>query len=238
VKSPIDSRARFVETTAALLRRQGYHATGLSQIVEESGAPKGSLYFHFPGGKEELAKAALERSGQAMQDKLAALATGAKSPAAAIRAVTSSLADELEASRFQDGCPMATVALEAGAEVPALKAVCSASYARWQALLEGYLAHAGMPAARAKALANLVLAAVEGALLLSRAHADTAPLRAAGEELAALLETQVSAVTPVGAVSQSGATSQRSAATTPSAASTPAQRRVSAGKARRARASS
>lgn len=187
MKSPIDSRARFVETTAALLRRQGYHATGLSQIVEESGAPKGSLYFHFPGGKETLAQAALERSGQEMRDKLAAIVAAAPGPAAAIRAVTTHLAEELEASRFQDGCPVATVALEA-AQVPTLRAVCSASYAQWQALIAGYLEHAGVPAARAASLANLVLSAVEGALLLSRAHADTTPLRMVGEELAGLVE--------------------------------------------------
>jgi len=219
VKSPIDSRARFVETTAALLRRQGYHATGLAQVVEESGAPKGSLYFHFPGGKEELAKAALERSSQELQAKLAAIAAGAKGPAAAVRAVTSALADELEASRFQDGCPVATVALEAAAQVPVLQAVCSAAYARWQALLEGYLAHSGMPAARARSLATLVLAAVEGALLLSRAHADATPLRTVGHELARALEAQVS-----------------EAAAAPSPAASPSRARPSAAKARRGRA--
>lgn len=205
MKSPIDSRARFVETAAALLRRQGYSATGLSQIVEQSGAPKGSLYFHFPGGKEELARAALERAGQEMERKLAALVAAAPGPAAAIRAVTAGLADELEASRFHDGCPMATVALEAATQAPALRAVCSASYARWQALVEGYLASAGLPAARARALGNLVLAAIEGALLLSRAHADTTPLRAAGEELAALIEAQLAARQPAAPVAPSGA---------------------------------
>ena len=222
MKSPTGSRARFVETTAALLRRQGYHATGLAQIVEESGAPKGSLYFHFPGGKETLAQAALERSGEEMQAKLAAIATGAGSPAAAVRAVTKRLADELEASRFQDGCPVATVALEAAAQVPALQAVCSASYARWQALLEGYLANAGLSAERARSLGHVVLSTGEGALLLSRARADPAPLRAAGEELAVLLERELGASAPAKAVGQ---------------APEPAPRRPSVAKARRARSS-
>jgi TetR/AcrR family transcriptional regulator, lmrAB and yxaGH operons repressor len=230
VKRPIDSRARFVETTAALLRRQGYHATGLAEIVEESGAPKGSLYFHFPGGKEALAAAALERSGQEMQAKLAAIVAAAPGPAAAVRAVTSRLADELEASRFQDGCPMATVTLEAAAQVPALQAVCSASYARWQALIGAYLASAGMPAERARSLANLVLSAVEGALLLSRAHADTAPLHAAGKELERLLAAQLGAC----AASKPRARPRRSS---PASAQEPAQSRATAVQARRGRAS-
>lgn len=212
MKSPIDSRARFVETTAALLRRQGYHATGLAQVVEESGAPKGSLYFHFPGGKQELAAAALERSGQALHDELAAIVAAAASPAAAVRAVTRALADALEASRFQDGCPVATVALEAAAQVPVLQAACSAAYGRWQALIEGYLARAGVPAERARPLANLVLTAIEGALLLSRAHADAQPLRSVGDELARMLEAH--------------------AASEPA----PARARASAAKARRGRA--
>jgi len=233
VRSPIDSRARFVETTAALLRRQGYHATGLNEIIEQSGAPKGSLYFHFPGGKEALAQAALERSGQEMRDQLAAIVAQAPGPAAAIRAVTEALAQELETSRFENGCPVATVALEAAAQVPALQAVCSASYAKWQVLIEGYLAQAGMPAARARSLANLVLAAVEGALLLSRAHADTTPLRAAGEELATLVQAQLDGEPPR-ATETAAATEPRGPSPKPAPAR--GKGRPSAAKARRGRA--
>jgi TetR/AcrR family transcriptional regulator, lmrAB and yxaGH operons repressor len=187
LKSPIDSRARFVETTAALLRRQGYHATGLSQIVKQSGAPKGSLYFHFPGGKEALAQAALEHSGQHMHQQLHRLVAEASGPADAIVAVTEALADELSASDFLDGCPVATVALEAAAQSEALQRVCSESYARWQRLIEQTLEASGVPANEASATASLVLCAIEGALLLSRAHRDTRPLRTVGQQLAALV---------------------------------------------------
>jgi hypothetical protein len=115
------------------------------------------------------------------------------------------------------------VALEAAAQVPALQAVCSASYARWQTLLEAYLGRAGLPAARARSLGNLVLSTVEGALLLSRAHADTAPLRAAGEELASMLERELGASAPAEGVAQAPEPAPR--------------RRPTAAKARRARAS-
>lgn len=187
MKSPIDSRARFVETTATLLRQQGYHATGLSQIVKRSGAPKGSLYFHFPGGKEALAEAALEHSGEHMHQNLHALVAQAQSPAEAIRAVTGALADELLASDYLDGCPVATVVLEAAGQSAPLQAICSRSYARWQTLIEDYLQASGFEPDRAQSMANLVLCAIEGALLLSRAHRDTTPLRAVGEQLAGLV---------------------------------------------------
>ncbi|MBL4684359.1 MAG: TetR/AcrR family transcriptional regulator [Nannocystaceae bacterium] len=188
MKSPIDSRARFVETTATLLRRQGYHGTGLTQIVKDSGAPKGSLYFHFPGGKEELAEAALAYSSVHMHDDLHQIIAAATSPAEAIEAITTALADRLEASDFLDGCPVATVVLEAAAQLPGLRAVCSASYGRWQTLIETFLIRSGIAKEQAEPTANLVLCAIEGALLLSRAHADTTPLRLAGTQLAALLD--------------------------------------------------
>ncbi len=187
MKSPIDSRARFVETTAALLRQQGYHATGLSQIVKQSGAPKGSLYFHFPGGKQQLAEAALQHSGEHMHQDLHALIERAPDPAAAIEAVTNALADGLEASDFLDGCPVATVVLEAAAQSPTLQAVCSASYRRWQDLIAGVLREAGLPPQQVEPMAALVLCAVEGALLVSRAHRDASSLRTVGRQLAAQL---------------------------------------------------
>jgi len=187
VKSPIDSRARFVETAAALLRRQGYHGTGVTQIVKDSGAPKGSLYFHFPGGKEELAEAALAHSSEHMHNDLQQLISAAGGPAEAITAVTTALADKLEASEFLDGCPVATVTLEAATQSPKLQAVCSASYRRWETLIEAYLQQSGTTPEDAAATANLVLCAIEGALLLSRAHADATPLRRVGTQLAGLL---------------------------------------------------
>ena len=67
------SREAFIASTGRLLRRQGYAATGLNEIVSRSGAPKGSLYFHFPGGKEELAAAAMERTGEELRGAIAAV---------------------------------------------------------------------------------------------------------------------------------------------------------------------
>ena len=59
-----DARQRMIKSTARLFRRQGFHGTGLQQVLEASGAPRGSLYFHFPGGKEEIGETALTIAGE------------------------------------------------------------------------------------------------------------------------------------------------------------------------------
>src|SRR5271166_6270476 len=107
------SRAAFVHTTGRLLRRQGYAATGLNEIVARSGAPKGSLYFHFPGGKEELAVAAMERAGEQLRASIAAILGSSEDLGEALGRLVEALAAALQASGYEDGCPIATVTLEA-----------------------------------------------------------------------------------------------------------------------------
>src|SRR6185503_8934161 len=104
------TRQKLVDATATLLRRQGYHATGLSEIVAESGAPRGSLYFYFPDGKDQLAVAALDQSGEEWRVRIEAAIAGAGDVGAAIDAIVTLLADDLEASGWEHGCPVAAVA--------------------------------------------------------------------------------------------------------------------------------
>src|SRR6185437_4349017 len=106
------SRKAFLDATGVLLRRQGYAATGLSEIVERSGAPRGSLYFHFPGGKEELAVAAMERTGEQLRRAIATLMTAPGGAGEAVSGLIGALAAGLAASDYRDGCPIATVTLE------------------------------------------------------------------------------------------------------------------------------
>ncbi|TMQ10939.1 MAG: helix-turn-helix transcriptional regulator [Deltaproteobacteria bacterium] len=91
-------RKKLVDTTARLLARQGYHATGLAEIVHESGAPRGSLYFYYPGGKDELACEALAQHGAAWAAQILAALDRTTNLDAAIDAIVRLLADGLEAS--------------------------------------------------------------------------------------------------------------------------------------------
>ena len=101
----------MVRTMSALMRRQGYNATGLNQIAAESGAPKGSIYFHFPGGKEQLAAEAIATSGEGIRRVIQATLSASPDAATAVRTLATGMAAGLAASSYSDGCPIATVAL-------------------------------------------------------------------------------------------------------------------------------
>jgi TetR/AcrR family transcriptional repressor of lmrAB and yxaGH operons len=193
------SRARLVAATAELLQRQGFHATGLAEIVAESGAPRGSLYFYFPGGKEELACTALAEAGAVWRARLEAVIARAPDLPAAVRDVCDVLADELRSSKFSLGCPLATVALEAAHASEAVRRTCAGHYQGWEQSIATRLEAAGVASAQAAELATFALAAIEGALLLAKVRRDTQAVVQTGETLARLLGLVIGAGAGAGA---------------------------------------
>jgi TetR/AcrR family transcriptional repressor of lmrAB and yxaGH operons len=175
-----------VHTTARLLRRQGYAATGLNEIVAASGAPRGSLYFHFPGGKEQLAVAAMRGAGAQLAVGIEQVLSSSDDLGEALGRLVDGLAAGLEASGFADGCPIATVALEAAGTSEPIRDAARDAFDAWLGALGTRLRSAGFDGAEAVRRATLVLAAIEGALILSRARRDLVPLAAVREELVGL----------------------------------------------------
>jgi TetR/AcrR family transcriptional regulator, lmrAB and yxaGH operons repressor len=175
-----ETRERLLRTAATLFHTQGYHATGLNQVVAEGGAPKGSLYFHFPGGKEQLAAESIAVSAAGVRDLLRSVSD--------VDDALALFAARLADTDFRDGCPVATVALDAAGESEPIRAACATAYDSWREVLVDSLVRQGVPAARAPGLATTVLAAVEGALLLARTQRDVAPLRQVGADVRLLIE--------------------------------------------------
>lgn len=169
--------------TGQLLRRQGYAATGLNEIVARSGAPKGSLYFHFPGGKEQLALAAMERTGEQLRAAIVGLMASTGGLADGLGALIDALGAGLEASGYRDGCPIATVTLEAAAGSEAVRVTAAGVFSSWLEALEQRLRADGLLADAAARRALMVLSAIEGALIIARARRDLEPLRAIKAEL-------------------------------------------------------
>jgi TetR/AcrR family transcriptional repressor of lmrAB and yxaGH operons len=170
-----------------LFQERGYAATGLAEIIERSESPKGSFYFHFPGGKEQLAAEALEAAGRQVAAFEQSLIDRAASPAQFIRDYIAAQARVLEESDYRLGCPIATVTLEMATESEAIREAADSVFLSWRTLLADYLVRDGHRPAEAKLLAEHVIATLEGALLLARARRSTVPLRNAAKILAGLV---------------------------------------------------
>jgi len=185
-RAPGASKDAFVTAAQELLRRRGYAASGVSDIVALSGAPKGSLYFHFPGGKQELAVAAMERSAAQLGVAMAAMLDSSDDTGEAIGRLVDALAAGLAGSQFADGCPIATVALETASESEEMRAAAQAAFDSWLDVLQRRFADDGLDDGAARERALTVLAAIEGGLILARAQRDVAPLLAVSSQLRAL----------------------------------------------------
>jgi TetR/AcrR family transcriptional repressor of lmrAB and yxaGH operons len=149
-------------------------------VVAEGNAPKGSLYFHFPGGKEQLAAESLALSAGEVQERLRSVID--------LDDALDLFAAQLVASDFRDGCPIATVALDAAAGSDQIRTACASAYGSWRAVLTDFLIRQGIHESRAPGLATTVLAAVEGALLLAKTQRDVSPLRQVAADLRILIE--------------------------------------------------
>jgi len=187
----------MVRSMGRLLRRQGYAATGLQQLVLEAEAPMGSMYFHFPNGKEQLAAEAVARSGSDLGEMLATLLGGADTPAA-VRAITAAMGADLKRSRWHNGCPIATTALEMAADSEAIRSATNAVFDRWELLFVQRMRADGIPLERARGIAPLIVAALEGALILARARRRLDPL----ERVAGLLADWIDAEAKVSAATR------------------------------------
>jgi TetR/AcrR family transcriptional regulator, lmrAB and yxaGH operons repressor len=184
------TRDTIIDATCELLEAQGYHATGLSKILETSGAPKGSLYYYFPEGKEALAEEAVARAGALTADRIRNGLAGRSQPAHAVRTFVLRIAEAVEASGFRAGGPLQSIALETATTSPRLNAACQAAYQRLRQAFADRLAQGGYAPARAAALATVITAAIEGGIILSRTFHTGDPLRQVARELGRLLSLE------------------------------------------------
>ncbi|HEX2619170.1 MAG TPA: TetR/AcrR family transcriptional regulator [Phototrophicaceae bacterium] len=184
-----ETKARLIETTADLITRQGYHATGLNQIVQESGTPIGSLYYHFKGGKDELVVAAMRARGKVVEAAMQHIFETASDAATSLEAVAQFLSEEMESSQYQKGCPIATVALEQAAHNDTIQSTAQAVYRAWQAQIAAFLIRIGYTTEQAQSIALFSLTVIEGGLVLSHAERSTTPLKQAIGILINLLQS-------------------------------------------------
>jgi len=176
MKETTQHKQNLVSTAMRLFRRQGYASTGLQQILSESGAPKGSLYYYFPNGKEGLAEAAVEMATDLICKTLTDLARLHPEPKEFIAAYCGVLAGWMEESGFRSGCPIATTMLETAPQSAILTEAGEKAMDRWIGLIAQVFIASGMPPEKACAQAELAVAAIEGALIIARIRQSPAPI--------------------------------------------------------------
>src|SRR5260370_23933605 len=141
-----DSKGKTLAAAAKLFRQQGYHGTALHDILAASGSPRGSLYFHFPGGKEQIGDAALALSAEAVRQGIARAAEAAENAEMFLERLARGMASDLERSGYSEGCPIATTALETSAQLEVLGAATRNAFQKWELEIKRGLFRLGMTA--------------------------------------------------------------------------------------------
>lgn len=189
VMDAMDSRQRTIRSAALLFRERGVDGTGLREVVEHAEAPRGSLQHHFPGGKEQLVAEAVAWIAEKAADPLRAALE--KTPPPPARQVVADLFDRfrrlLTMTDYRAGCPIAAAVVDGGADRDAVASATRRAFQQWAAPLEIALRRGGLPGARASRLTLVIISAVEGALIMSRARHDMDALDAVAAEIDLLL---------------------------------------------------
>ena len=189
----VSPRERMVVSAALLIRERGAHPTAIADVLEHSGAPRGSAYHYFPGGRTQLLCEAIDYAADHVAARIANAARGRD----ALDGLVESYREQLIRSDYRAGCPVVAVTVEAGDpdkqdNATPVIARAAAAFARWTDLIAQRLIADGIAAARAEELAMLVTTSLEGAIVVARACRDVKPLDLVHRQLQALLQAETS----------------------------------------------
>ncbi|WP_156349468.1 MULTISPECIES: TetR/AcrR family transcriptional regulator [unclassified Mycobacterium] len=181
-------RERMVVSAALLIRERGAHATAISDVLEHSGAPRGSAYHYFPGGRTQLLCEAVDYAGE----HVAAIIAEAENGPALLDTLIDKYRRQLLDSDYRAGCPVVAVSVEAGEEermAPVVERAASV-FDRWTDLIAQRFIADGVAPERAADLAVLATTALEGAIVLARVRRDLTPLDVVHRQLHRLLSAE------------------------------------------------
>ncbi|MGW3949433.1 TetR/AcrR family transcriptional regulator [Streptomyces sp. NPDC004752] len=176
---------RIALAMAELLRKQGYAATGINQLARASGAPTGSIYHHFKGGKRDVAAAALRQTGAAYLQLLPLLLDAHADLAVGIEAAFTAAAEDMRNTGWANMCPVGTVTAEIADTEPVLREVAAEVMRTWVDEGSRYLTARGLSETDSRTVIHALLTSLEGAFVLARGLRSAEPFLAAGRTLAA-----------------------------------------------------
>jgi TetR/AcrR family transcriptional repressor of lmrAB and yxaGH operons len=186
-RTPGGTKQRMLDSAVLLLRERGAPGVTVDAVLAHSGAPRGSVYHHFPGGRNELILGALRQAGDyiaVIVEESVAAGDVQRTVGRFVRFWKRALTD----TDYRAGCPLVAVAIDSREHIPEAADLVREIFVRWQASLSDLLVANGFPVERAGRLANLIVASIEGAIILSRAHRDLTPLDDVLTEITPLLE--------------------------------------------------
>ena len=170
------TRDRLVAAMSTSMRQRGYGSSAMKEVIDDADATAGSLYHFFPGGKEELATAAVREVGRASTDALAAIVEAADSVAAGSVEFYDVLIAEMQETDYRLGCPIGVPSTEAPVSVEAVRIAGAETFAAWVDVIARGLEGEGWEGTAARRAARFVVCAYEGASTLARATHDTSYL--------------------------------------------------------------
>lgn len=183
-----DTRSRVVRASLDLMRQNGYAGTAISDIVRESGAPRGSVSFHFAGAKGEIAGEVIDLMTREIVDQVDQAAADATTAAEVIRAQIRAIGERLESSGWSAGCPVAPITIELADDSPTIRRAAAHFFMSWRTGLARRLADRGLDDLRAQRVAAMTVYATEGALVAAKAEQSLDPLAVIADELGLLCE--------------------------------------------------
>jgi len=178
------TKESILTAAAELMRRKGYGAVGMKDIAVASGAPIGSLYHHFRGGKVQIAREALINAGHAYALLIPSIVDSYTDLGDAVDAVFAQAAEDMATTGFANMCPVASVAAEVADTVEELRDTSATVFQAWIDGGAAYFAARGLDESEARELTLALIGALEGAFVLARTLQSAEPLLAAGRVLA------------------------------------------------------
>lgn len=175
----------MLDAAIELMRGYGLAGAGINDLVRESGAPKGSVYHFFPDGKAQIASEALALYAGRVEQFIEGALASQPDPEGKVRALFDAFARRAKAGDYRRSCAIGTVSLDLGDELEPLQGQMAAAFERWTATIAGHFDLGSAPATRS--FAGLVLTAIEGAYVRSRAERSPGAFKEAGLWLARLV---------------------------------------------------
>lgn len=181
------TKERIVQSAADLIRIKGYYGTGINEIIGETNIPKGSLYHHFPEGKDSIVQAALEEAAKQLAISFKNAMKGKANACEGLKAVVDLYIKEFRKNGLKYGCPLAAVSLDVSSDNELLRATCSDMFDFWKQAIKSYVEYKG-GYSNSDEIAEHFLIQFEGAIMLSRVYKSTKPLELIKKELHKLFE--------------------------------------------------